>query len=231
MDRWRGYRVREEILRAGGLELRLLVPADPDGLLDDPSVQRRFEQDEYMPYWAKLWPGALLLAEIVGEWPAAPGRGPGILVLELGCGVGLVGLVAASRGYRVTLSDYDEDALAFAAENARRNRIAIDGVRLIDWRREYPDLRAERIVAADVLYEARNLEPVARFVARHLVPGGLALVADANRTTADAFEAVARAAALAVTVQLGEGRRAGEGARVQGRVFHLRHTAGGGGGS
>ncbi len=228
MDHWRGYRVREEVVRAGGLGLRLLVPADPDGLLDDPSVQRRFERDEYMPYWARLWPGALLLAEIVGEWPPVPGARSAGTVLELGCGVGLVGLVAASRGHRVTLSDYDDDALAFAAENARRNHIAIDGVRLIDWRREYPDLRAERIVAADVLYEARNLEPVARFVARHLEPGGLALVADAKRTTADAFEAVARAAGLAVTVDAVGAAVGAAATRIQGRVFRLVRAAIGG---
>ena len=224
MNHWRGYRVREEVVQAGGLDLRLLLPADADAMLDDPRVQTRFEQDEYMPYWATLWPGALLLARVVAEWPAAGGEGAALSVLELGCGAGLVGLVAASRGHRVTLSDYDDDALAFALENARRNGIVIDGVRLIDWRREYPDLRAQRIVAADVLYEARNLEPVARFVARHLEPGGLALVADANRTTADAFETVARAAGLAVQVRHVDRPAGRGGVPISGRVYHLRRA-------
>lgn len=221
--------MREEVVRTGGLNLRMLVPADPDGLLDDPSVQRRFEQDEYMPYWASLWPGALLLAEIVGDWPPVPRDRPAGTVLELGCGVGLVGLIAASRGYRVILSDYDQDALAFAAENARRNGIAIDGARLIDWRREYPDLRAERIVAADVLYEARNLEPVARFVARHLEPGGVGLVADANRATADAFETVAHAAGLGVIVDAVEVAVGAGTTRIHGRLFRLIRALTGGG--
>ena len=42
------------------------------------------------PYWAHLWSGARVLADAV---PARPGRD-----LELGCGLGLPGLVAARRG-------------------------------------------------------------------------------------------------------------------------------------
>ena len=84
--------------------------------------------------------------------------------LELGCGLGLVGLVAAGLGWRVVVSDYDEDALAFALENARRAGVVVE-TRVVDWRRSYPELRVGRILGADVLYEARNLEPVARLFA------------------------------------------------------------------
>lgn len=132
MDCWHGYPVRYETVRVGGRAFELLLPANADALLDDPGVRTRFEQDEYMPYWATLWPGALLLADVVAAWAVVGDPSAVPHVLELGCGVGLVGLVAASRGYRVTLSDYDEDALAFAAENARRNQIPIEALRLID---------------------------------------------------------------------------------------------------
>ncbi len=57
--------------RFGGHGIRLVRPADPDRLLDDPGVLDWNRRDDYMPYWAYLWPGAYLLAEAVAreEWP------------------------------------------------------------------------------------------------------------------------------------------------------------------
>ena len=50
---------------------------------------------------------------------------------------------------------------------------------LIDWRT--CRLTVDRIVAAEVLYETRNAEPVARFVSQHLAPPD-ALICDRNRS-------------------------------------------------
>ena len=47
----------------GGRAIRIVRPADPDQLLDDPAVLEWNRRDDYMPYWAYLWPGAYLLAE------------------------------------------------------------------------------------------------------------------------------------------------------------------------
>ena len=122
-------------------------------------------------------------------------------LLEFGCGLGLISLVALRRGFVVISSDYEDDALKFVEENARQNNLAAPQTRFIDWREEYPDLRPERIVAAEVLYEARNGEPIARFVATHLAPDGLAVICDRNRTTADCFPEQAQNVGLEVTVR------------------------------
>ncbi len=63
-----------------GRAIRLVRPADPDRLLDDPSVHVWNREDDYMPYWAYLWPGAFLLAEAVAResWDA------GLSALEIG---------------------------------------------------------------------------------------------------------------------------------------------------
>jgi predicted nicotinamide N-methyase len=219
MERFCGYPVRLENITVGTRAYELLMPADSDGLLDDPRLAARFAQDEYLPYWAALWPAALLLADAVARWPLAPTAPQPPLVLELGCGLGLVGLVAADLGYRVIMSDYDEDALAFAAANAHRNARAAPECRHIDWRQTYTDLRADRILAADVLYEARNLGPVARFVASHLKRDGSALLADANRSTAAPFPSMARMCGLRVTTTPAERRGREPGTTARGRLF------------
>ncbi len=88
---FRGYVVRRERWTIAGQEFEFAWPADMDVLLDDPRTQQRHNVDGYMPYWAQPWPGAVLLAEAV--MGAEPGAGrPAV---DLGCGVGIVSVVAA----------------------------------------------------------------------------------------------------------------------------------------
>lgn len=209
-----GHRVRLETVIVRGQAYRIYVPARGEALLDDPRVIERFERDEYMPYWAMLWPAAALLAEVVAQWePRADDATP---VLELGCGLGLVGLVLLARGYPVIMTDHDPDALVFAAESARLNDLPAPRTRSLDWHDPHEKLAAACIVAADVLYEARQLEPVANFIRRSLQSHGIALICDPYRRTADRFEPVARSCGLAVTVD------AVERGPARGRVFRLR---------
>src|SRR6516162_5563227 len=92
-------------------------PEKSDRLLDHPAVHSAFDRDEYMPYWADLWPAARMLAKVILHEPWAPGRE----ALEVGCGLGLPGIVALAVGLKITFSDYDPCALRYAAANARLN--------------------------------------------------------------------------------------------------------------
>ena len=55
-----GWTEREWIIK--DRSFRMILPATPDAFLDDPEVHRAFEHDDYMPYWAFLWPAALKMA-------------------------------------------------------------------------------------------------------------------------------------------------------------------------
>lgn len=176
----------DRVYEVDGRVLWLHVPADPDALLDDPAVLERHERDDYMPYWAHLWPAAVRMADAVGrfEWIGG-GR-----VLELGCGLGLVGIAAAvagaSRGVHVTMSDYDADAVRVALLNAERNGVEnVSGLEL-DWR-DPPDLRFDEIVGCDLLYEERDHLPILDAIDRLLEPGGCCWLADPGRTRALEF--------------------------------------------
>ena len=131
----------------GEVELSLLRPVSPDALLDEEA----FARDEFLPYWAELWPAANALAAALPDVA-------GLRVVELGCGLGLPSLVAAARGADVTASDWAEDAVALLRENAARNDLVVR-VEVRDWREPWPE-RFDVALAADVLYERRNVEPL-----------------------------------------------------------------------
>jgi predicted nicotinamide N-methyase len=168
----------------GGRNLRVLRPADPDRLLDGPDVQAMNRHDDYMPYWAYLWPGAYFLAEAVAREP----EGPGVEALEIGCGLGLAGLVALGRGWHVTFSDYDEAALEFVRRSVEANGFdpARYATRSLDWR-DPPDEQFPVILGADVLYECRLVPMVANLLARMLAADGYALIAGPYRIATQGF--------------------------------------------
>jgi predicted nicotinamide N-methyase len=134
-------------VRVGEVELSLLRPVSPDALLDEEA----FARDEFLPYWAELWPAATALA---GALPNVTG----LRVVELGCGLGLPSLIASARGADVTASDWAEDAIELLRENAARNGLVVRA-EVRDWREAWPE-RFDLALAADVLYERRNVEPL-----------------------------------------------------------------------
>jgi predicted nicotinamide N-methyase len=135
-------------VRVGRVELSLLRPSAPDELIDEEA----FAEDEFLPYWAELWPAAVALAH------ALPERLDGVRVVELGSGLGLPSLVAAARGAEVTALDWADDAVRLLRENAARNGLVLAS-ETADWR-EQLGRTFDLALAADVLYERRNVEPV-----------------------------------------------------------------------
>ena len=69
------------------------------------------------PLWAKIWPAAIILSEYVAHLKPDANR----TMLELGGGLGLTSIVAASYGHRITLSEGNPDALRFARASAGLN--------------------------------------------------------------------------------------------------------------
>src|SRR3954470_8285436 len=108
--------LREELVTVGGLTLSLLRPGVPDELIDEEA----FADDEFLPYWAELWPSGVALARAVAALDVR-----GLRVVELGAGLGLPSLAAALGGADVLATDWAEDAVELLRTNALRNRIGL----------------------------------------------------------------------------------------------------------
>jgi predicted nicotinamide N-methyase len=165
-----------------GRDFRVWLPAVPDAFLDDPQVAEAHARDEYMPYWAYLWPASISLAEAVLRHPWQSGT----RVVELGAGIGLVGLAALAAGCHVTFTDYDPLAVELALANARRHGFTQVAGEVVDWRSP-PRWSFPVIVGCELLYEDRNHEPLLAITCDWLEPNGIAWFGDSGRMRAERF--------------------------------------------
>jgi predicted nicotinamide N-methyase len=173
----------EERVELGGRTLSVLRPPDAEALLDEEA----FEREEFLPYWAELWPSGLALARHVAGRHVS-----GLRVLELGCGLALPSLAAALGGARALATDWSPEAVALAGRNAGGIGLALE-TRVVDWRRPEAILeeRVAVVLAADVLYERRNVGLLLNLLERLSVAGEI-LLADPGRPAAEEFFTRAR---------------------------------------
>ena len=166
-----------ENLDVRGRPVTLVHPPDATALIDEEA----FEQEEFLPYWAELWPSSVALADAV-----AARRPRGSRLVELGCGLALPAIVAALEGAHVLATDWSTDALAYARRNARANGAQLETQR-VAWA-DPAELLArapfDLVVAADVLYERRNVPQLLELLPQLAAE---VLLADPGRPALTAF--------------------------------------------
>jgi predicted nicotinamide N-methyase len=187
----------EESVPLRGAALEVLRPRDADALLDECA----FEHEEYLPYWAELWPSGVALARRVASRALKGAR-----VLELGCGLGLPSLAATLAGGRVLATDWSPQAIELLRDNAERNGAELETA-IVDWQRPAPLLERapwDLVLGADLLYERRNVAPLLELLPPLLGARGELWLADPGRAPAAdflaGFERLAEEAGGPVTV-------------------------------
>jgi len=166
---------------------------DPDRVLDlvveecdrtERLTGVRLEDPQHLPYWAELWDSAGGIGQVLIEDLAATDRPP--RTLDLGCGMGLTGSIAAALGCPVLFGDIETPALLFARLNSLpwSERVR---TRRINWQSDDLGEQFDLIIGADILYERKQWEFLDAFWRRHLAPGGELLLGEPGRQTGDTF--------------------------------------------
>lgn len=210
----RRFAVLTETVEVGPLSLEFTRIEDPNRVLDEVAAeedrlekvkgQRVSEDQLHLPYWAELWDSAMGMGQYLvkgsgfGIQVSGKTRGPASFlnpeprtlnphsVLDLGCGMGLSGTVAAAVGHRVLFADLEPPALLFARLNslpwAQRVR-----ARRVDWRSDRLGERFDLILGADILYERKQWDHLEPFWRHHLAPAGAVLLGEPGRRTGELF--------------------------------------------
>ena len=160
-----------------GHKFQFFVPESVDRFVDPEDPLQNF------PLWAKIWQASVVLAQYLIRMPVEPEK----RMLEIGSGLGLVGIAAARAGHAVTMTDFNTDALNFAQANARMNHCSHLQISRLDWVR--PNLldAYDYIVGSEVIYKDLDIQHLLKLFDKYLKPGGKVLLVEEMRKTLNEF--------------------------------------------
>ena len=154
-----------------------LVPKSLDRFIDPENIFNKF------PLWAKIWEPCLILADHLASMPVNPEKS----FLEIGSGLGLVGIVASLFGHKVTMTEYNHDALNFAKANAQINNCSNIGIKELDWNKPELEGTFDRIIGCEVIYKEQSFYPILRLFRTCLKEDGAILLAEKPRRSSIEF--------------------------------------------
>ena len=158
-------------------KFQILLPRFLAGFINTHDVFHEF------PLWAKIWRASWVLSDYLAGMPVERKR----QYLELGAGVGLVSIAAASFGHRITMSEHNYDAIQFARANALINECPRLPIVDLDWNRPQLPGRFDYIVASEVIYKWDDCQPLVKLLKAWLKPDGEVILAGEMRKSSMDF--------------------------------------------
>jgi 2-polyprenyl-3-methyl-5-hydroxy-6-metoxy-1,4-benzoquinol methylase len=176
------YKTEVVPITVSGRSLRCLKIADLDEIIIDQLDTNDLNGAE-IPYWGKIWEASILLAAYLIAQPVVPGR----QILEIGTGLGVSGLFAASCGHEVTLSDHKEEIIRFIKANTLLNKLDNVPVISVDWTKPASNQLYDWIVGSEVVYHRSTYDSLVEFLQQALKPNGTIFLAKSTSLPANVF--------------------------------------------
>ena len=167
-------------VKIGARDFNFFVPGSIDRFTNTQDIFRNF------PLWAKIWEASLILADYLAAMPFKPEK----RFLEIGAGLGVVGIVAASFGHNIIMTEYNKDARNFARANAQKN-LSREHPNLqivkLDWNKPHITGRFDYIIGSEVIYNQKDFKPLLKLFRDYLKPGGEVILSEGIRKTSLEF--------------------------------------------
>ncbi|GJL50584.1 MAG: hypothetical protein NPIRA01_18110 [Nitrospirales bacterium] len=148
---------------------------------DETSIDKRDDESLGWGYWDRIWPSEVALSIFLIK-NFFPQKLKGQKVLEIGCGVGLAGIVAAQLGASMTFSDMVPVTLEGVKESCHLNDITHFDTCTLDW---FDIINLNQIytivLGSEVFYDEKNLPGISNVLSTALKPGGQGWFCDPNR--------------------------------------------------
>lgn len=186
------YETVTETLRFGPISLNFTRIADADRVLDEvaEAEDRRLRlaetpdgEPQHLPYWAEVWDSGGGIATYLAQNPTT---WAGKRILDLGCGHGVAGCVAAALGAQVLFADIEPPALLFAQLNSLPYADRVR-TRQLNWQRDRLSETFDVILGADILYERAQWPFLDAFWKMHLAANGLIILGEPGRQSGEMF--------------------------------------------
>ena len=136
------------------------------------------------PYWAKVWPSAIALHNVLQKHP--------ILikdknVIELGAGIGLPSLMMADIAKSIQISDYDKEAVALLQKNIEHLQLQNAEALQIDWNAIPENMYPEVILLSDVNYDPIQFDVLISLIVKFIHQGSSIILSTPQRIMASPF--------------------------------------------
>jgi predicted nicotinamide N-methyase len=151
-------------------------------------LDKRDDESLGWGYWDRIWPSSMAFSEyLIHQF--SPAKLTGTKVLEIGCGTGVPGVVAAQLGAFTMFSDMVPVTLEAVRETCRLNHIRNFDACTLDWsEKNQSKERYDMVLGCEVFYDEAILADISRVLEQVLAPGGKGLFCDPNRLGLDTIE-------------------------------------------
>ena len=149
-DFYKEYETETTEIVINGREFSILLPKYLIQFINSIDLLQDF------PLWAKIWKASWVLSGYLADMPVNANQ----RILEIGGGVGLVSIVAATFGHQITMTEYNADALNFARANACRNNCPELPIYRLDWHQPGLSEKFDLVVASEVTYKEEDFSPL-----------------------------------------------------------------------
>jgi predicted nicotinamide N-methyase len=159
-----------ELMTFKGIEL--YVP-DPESVRAWHERQVSANPAARSPFWAKLWPSSIAMAEFIIDNSSLIAGGT---VLEIAGGLGLPALAAALYAKRVIYTDIEPAAVLLFSKLFTRNQVTNLEAFTLDWDVLPADVSADFLLLSDVNYDDSSFESLHELIHRFLDHGSVVIL-------------------------------------------------------
>ena len=151
-------------------------------------LDKRDDESLGWGYWDRIWPSSVAFSEhLIHQF--SPSKLAGTKVLEIGCGTGVPGVVAAHLGAFTMFSDMVPVTLEAVKETCRLNHLSNFDTCTLDWSEKIQSKeRYDVVLGCEVFYDEAILADISYVLEQVLTPGGKGIFCDPNRLGLDTIE-------------------------------------------